>query len=319
MNKDKNNIVFEIEEKPSVPKVLAPVSNENGISTRIVESNQSIDKVIEEYVTKNKPVVAILTPCYGSVCFVNFVYCLLETMHTFQRYNIPIILEFCKNDSLVSRARNNLIAKSMSNPANVTHFMFIDNDITWDPIDIIKLMLSDKSLVGGVYPLKRYNWEALIKDPNNPSNNNIVKSWIDKKNNSQLKHLISDEAIIQHNLLKYNTNFLTNILTIDNNLTKVKHIATGFMMIKRSTIEKMQKAYPMTKYVDDVGFLQSHENINAYALFDCGVEEGHYYSEDWLFCHRWSKMGGNIYLDVSINLKHTGIEDYNGSFISTII
>ena len=91
------------------------------------------------------------------------------------------------------------------------------------------------------------------------------------------------------------------------------------MMIKRSTIEKMQKAYPTTKYVDDVGFLKENENINAYALFDCGVEEGHYYSEDWLFCHRWSKMGGNIYLDVSINLKHTGIEDFNGSFISTII
>jgi hypothetical protein len=81
----------------------------------------------------------------------------------------------------------------------------------------------------------------------------------------------------------------------------------------------MAKAYPSTKYTDDVGFLMPNENKWAYALFDCGVEDDHYYSEDWLFCHRWSKMGGNIYLDVSINLKHSGMEDYNGSFIASVI
>jgi hypothetical protein len=91
------------------------------------------------------------------------------------------------------------------------------------------------------------------------------------------------------------------------------------MMIKRNTIEKMIESFPSTKYIDDVGFLQSDENKYAYALFDCGVEDGHYFSEDWLFCDRWMKMGGNIYIDVTINLKHTGIEDYNGSYLASII
>jgi hypothetical protein len=91
------------------------------------------------------------------------------------------------------------------------------------------------------------------------------------------------------------------------------------MMIKRNTIEKMMLAYPTTKYTDDVGFLQPGENKYAYALFDCAIEENHYFSEDWLFCHRWTKMGGNVYLDVSINLKHSGVEDFNGSYISSIL
>jgi hypothetical protein len=92
------------------------------------------------------------------------------------------------------------------------------------------------------------------------------------------------------------------------------------MMFKRSTIEQMQLAYPSTKYTDDVGFLQKpEENKHAYALFDCGVEDDHYLSEDWMFCHRWTKMGGSVYLDVSINLTHTGLEDYAGSFISAFI
>jgi len=119
--------------------------------------------------------------------------------------------------------------------------------------------------------------------------------------------------------LKYNVNYLEAYLKIEKNCAKVRHIATGFMMIKRSTIEKMQKAFPSTKYVDDISFLRENENENAYALFDCGVENGHYYSEDWMFCHRWAKMGGEIFMDVTISLTHTGIEDYRGCYLSTII
>jgi hypothetical protein len=197
--------------------------------------------------------------------------------------------------------------------------MFIDNDITWDPLDMIKLMVSNKQLVGGIYPLKNYNWSELIKDKQNPFNSNAVQTIISRKNQSQFKNLISDEEMLQYNLLKYNVNYITPALSIEENLAKVKHIATGFMMIQRNVIEKMSKAFPSTKYVDDVNFLRQHENEFAYALFDCGVEEGHYFSEDWLFCHRWTKMGGSIWMDVSINLTHTGIEDYRGSYLATLI
>ena len=195
-----------------------------------------------------------------------------------------------------------------------THLLFIDNDITWDPLDILKLLLSDKPLIGGIYPLKRYNWNKLI----NTTNTNVVKEWIDNKNKGQLKN-VSDEDIIQHRLLNYNVNYLEPVLNIEDNIAKVRHIATGFMMIQRNTLEKMFKAFPYTKYTDDVGFLEKDENKYAYALFDCGVEDDHYFSEDWFFCHRWTKMGGNVYLDVSINLRHTGIEDFNGSYISSIL
>ena len=109
------------------------------------------------------------------------------------------------------------------------------------------------------------------------------------------------------------------MLEIENNLVKIKHLATGFMLIKRTVIEVMSKAFPQTKYVDDVNFLSGKENDFAYALFDCGVEDGHYFSEDWMFCHRWQKMGGFVYADVTINLDHTGIETYKGSFISSIM
>ena len=284
----------------------------------VQSTGPSIEIQIEEYIKENNPKLYLLTPCFASLCYVSYVHSLMNTVEYFRKIGFPLQVEFCRNDSLVSRARNNLIARAMTDSA-ATHFMFIDNDITWEPQDIIKLILSDKPLVGGVYPLKNYDWSKLTKNPNNPYETDLVGSLIKRKNTSQLKGLITDEQMIQFNLLRYNINYKDSVLQIANNIAKVKHIATGFMLIQRSVIENMQKAFPSTKYVDDVNFLQAHENVNAYALFDCGVEEGHYFSEDWLFCDRWTKMGGEIYIDVTINLIHTGIEDYRGCYISTII
>jgi hypothetical protein len=315
-----DNIKFEVVDSDNLfnKPVTQQNSNSNNISTSINNDSNQFEQHVLNYIRTNKPKLYILTPCFGSVCFVNYVNCIMATFNMFQKLGFPIQVEFCKNDSLVSRARNNLIAKAM-NDSDATHFLFIDNDITWEPVDILKLVLDDKPIVGGIYPLKHYHWDKLVKDEQNPYNTNVVQSWITGKNNSQLKSVISDVDVLQHKLLRYNINYLDNVLTIENNLTKVRHMATGFMMIQRTVIEKMGEAFPSTKYTDDVGFLHGKENDHAYALFDCGVEDGHYFSEDWLFCSRWTKMGGSIYADVSISLMHTGIEDYKGCFISSVL
>jgi len=313
-----NNINYEVVDD-------SPFSFQNTFPKNQPETNLSMktdastfDKKIQNFIQKHKPRVYILTPCYGGQCFVNYVSCLINTLSVLREMGVDIQFEFCKNDSLVSRARNNLVARAM-NDKRMTHILFIDADITWDPTSILKLLIADKAVVGGVYPLKHYHWDKLVSDPMNPYRSDIVQSWIKTKNTSQLKGLVNDETFIQNKLLSYNINYLGNYLSIDENLAKVKHTATGFMMIKRNTIEKMMEAFPSTKYVDDVHFLKPEENEFAYALFDCGVEDGHYYSEDWLFCHRWTKMGGEIFIDVSINLTHTGVEDYQGSYIASIL
>ena len=108
---------------------------------------------IKEYMAKNKPFLYILTPCYGSMCYVNYISCILETVKIFNYFEIQFKVEFCRNDSLVSRARNNLVARAMTND-KMTHIMFIDTDITWNPYDLIKLIMSNELLIGGIYPLK---------------------------------------------------------------------------------------------------------------------------------------------------------------------
>lgn len=304
------DIIDDFAEKPENP----PIPNPGQSTLQNKQGEQTFMQKVNDFLSQNKTKVYILTPCYGSLCFVNYVKCVMATADMFRSLGIGYSLEFCRNDSLVSRARNNLVAKAMNDP-EMTHIIFIDADITWNPTDILKLIVCNKALCGGVYPLKHYYWERLTANPEK----NFIKEVLERKKKSDFHAHISDELMIQHNLLRYNINYNNNVLSIENNLAKVRHLATGFMMIKRSTIEKMSQAFPSTKYTDDVGFLQGKENDFAYALFDCGVEDNHYYSEDWLFCHRWTKMGGSIWLDVTINLVHTGNEDFTGSYLSTIM
>lgn len=278
-----------------------------------IDSQQfNLDQMVKQYVEQHKPTLCILTPCYGATCFVNYMCCLLKTKDLLAKYNVKLKIEFCKNDSLVSRARNNLIALAMSDP-EVTHIMFIDNDITWDPVNILKLLIANKPLIGGIYPLKKYNWNKITND------HDFIKNAIHRRNASQMGNIMDEQFFVQNILLNYNVNHKDNTIKIDKNLSEVKHLPTGFMMLKRGVIEKMSHAYSSTKYTDDINFLPAEANKYAYALFDCGVENDHYMSEDWLFCSRWSKLGGKIYIDVSINLSHTGIEDYHGSYVSSLI
>jgi hypothetical protein len=50
-----------------------------------------------------------------------------------------------------------------------------------------------------------------------------------------------------------------------------------------------------------------------YSIFDVAIDEkGHYLSEDWLFCRRWSALGGEIWAHGKVLLNHIGHYEFVG-------
>ena len=47
-----------------------------------------------------------------------------------------------------------------------------------------------------------------------------------------------------------------------------------------------------------------HQHLKTY--YDTAVRENRYYSEDWTFCENWRDMGGKVWVDKRVLLKHTG-------------
>lgn len=88
-------------------------------------------------------------------------------------------------------------------------------------------------------------------------------------------------------------------------LQEVSKAGTGFLLMKRNVFEKM-KAHPAVKsYKNDIGLDPMYDqHLKTY--FDTAVRQNRYYSEDWTFCENHRDLGGKIYIDKRVLLRHTG-------------
>ena len=88
-------------------------------------------------------------------------------------------------------------------------------------------------------------------------------------------------------------------------LVEVTKTGTGFLLMKREVFEKLN-AHPAVKpFTNDIG-LDPVLNVHMKTYFDTAVREGRYYSEDWTFCENWRDIGGKVYVDKRVLLRHSG-------------
>lgn len=79
-------------------------------------------------------------------------------------------------------------------------------------------------------------------------------------------------------------------------------VGTGFMRLSRECLEALANAHPEWRIAD----AKSGANELFYALFDTGILKGEYVGEDYMFCHRWRELGGEVLIDPTIRLAHYG-------------
>lgn len=240
----------------------------------------------------------IATPCYGGALTEPYFKSVLKTVFFCDRHKVNLQFGTIANESLVPRARNTLVAFFMQ--SDCTHLMFIDADIEFQVDDILRLYAADKDIVVGAYPKKGTNWNA------------IRSLVLEQGNNSKVEELHKAGA-------DYAINFeFTDLerrqVRVEDGLIPVKDAGTGFMMIKRETIQKMMDRYPELQYKNDLNVDKSIDKY-SYALFDTMIEESskRYLSEDYTFCRLWQRMGGHVYLDPMISLTHYGFTGYPGN------
>lgn len=89
-------------------------------------------------------------------------------------------------------------------------------------------------------------------------------------------------------------------------LLEVKSVPTGFLKLSRNCIAKMIEAYP------DKHFYTSERDKQFYPLFDHVFEDGYKWGEDFSFCIRWRKIGGQVWIDPEISMGHVGYKIFEG-------
>ena len=101
---------------------------------------------------------------------------------------------------------------------------------------------------------------------------------------------------------------------MQNVLIPVYDGGTGFMMFKKSVIEKLIEKHPDLWYKNDLN-TDPEYNKWCYALFDTLIDPDtkRYLSEDYTFCRRWQQLGGTIWMDPTIELDHQGAYLFKGN------
>lgn len=245
----------------------------------------------------------VATPMYGGQCTGAFARSMQDLTALCMRYGIQMRCYYLFNESLITRARNYSVDEFMR--SGMTHMMFIDADIGFDPNDVIALLAlqSDESpydIIGGPYPKKCIAWEKIKQA--------VDKGFADKDPN-QLEQFVGDyvfSPVFQEG---------TTEIRLDEP-AEVLEIGTGFMMVRRTSFEKFAEAYPGQYYKPDHARTEHFDGSrDIVAYFDAVIdpESRRYLSEDYMFCQWSRKIGLKTYLCPWMRLTHTGTYTFGGS------
>ena len=156
-----------------------------------------------------------------------------------------------------------------------THMIMIDDDMGFDPVDVVWMLLLQRDMVAAVGVKKKFPIEFAwnLHDENG-------KQWP-----------------VEHEL--------------DTNVCKVPFVGAAFMLISRNCAERIAASYPELEY-------DLEENVE-YSVFDSIIVGRRRLSEDYAFCLRWRKIGGDVFVKMDITLTHTGSYTFTGNLLETLM
>jgi hypothetical protein len=225
-------------------------------------------------------------PCYGGSMHAKCALSLISLYHRCLVSGVKVYMQTTLNDSLITRARNLLVDAFLKSDA--THLLFIDSDIEFDSEDLLKMITSDVDLIGGLYAKKDIDWDNIER---------CVKRGCEAKD------------------LPFNATTSVIVRTAEDTAIdlqrpiSVKWVGTGLMLAKRVVFERLRDAYPGETY-DQQGIKDIYCFFDGALARDYLAEDGRranqYLSEDWYFCERWNRIGGQVFAAPWTKTTHYG-------------
>jgi len=218
--------------------------------------------------------VMICTPVARSPCL-EYTLAFAETSVHLLQTGIRQCSQFVVGSSNLPRARNELVARFLASDCD--DLIFIDDDMGWKPEAIVRLLASDKEVIGGV-------GRKRVDKPNSDPN-----VWCVHFEAGAEGHLDQDAM----------------------GAVKVLAVGTGLLKISRSALEQLKSAHPEWKRDGHEG-MSAAVKANYFQFFRFDPDDTSEMGEDFVFCRRWRALGGEVWIDPTIWLSHIGNRAYSG-------
>jgi GT2 family glycosyltransferase len=207
----------------------------------------------------------IAIPSRGS-CTTDFAMSLAASNAALSLLGVDVHTHECRMSCFVDMNRNTLVAQFLK--TDCTHFLFVEDDLSWNAEVIPKMLAQDVEFLAGAGPKKVDSGEEYCCQIN----------------------VHADETPITKN-----------------GMISASRVGAGFMLLKRSVLERMIKEYPQLR-------CRAIEKDYGYSLFQTEYTPFQFKGEDYLFCDRWTAIGGEIWLFPDIDFVHTGAKRYLGNY-----
>jgi len=248
--------------------------------------------------------VYVATPSYGGNVTTNYVIGLLDLYGTADQYGFGLKVSFNSFDSLVTRARNTMVEEFLVDD-RFTHLMWIDGDIGFKGMDVVRLLQANRAVVAGVYPLKTDGWpHDGISEP---------------------LPIGTTKKAFQARFARYPATAYGSMLVPDEDgFLDVMDAPTGFMLIKREVFAALMDKFPELRYKSTLLSRPEYDTADlpamSYAFFDTMIDpdDGTYLSEDYAFCKRLGSIGVTPAIDTKSNLSHQGVAVFHGNLTESL-
>ena len=235
----------------------------------------------------------IATPMYGGNCKGIYHDSMISLVFELAKKGYQISFSKVYNESLVTRARNNLVYEFEKSGADA--LLFIDADEGFNNLDVIQMIESGKDVIGAIYPMKNINW------------NDVAKA---AKEDREDLHLYS--GFFAMNLLPGETTFKLN------EPVPVTEVGTGMLFISRSAFELMKPHCGSYMLNTATGAFDPNQMVTEYFKTDI-TDNGILLSEDYWFCRKYRELGGEVFAAPWVRITHAGEYIFNGSFAASMM
>lgn len=222
----------------------------------------------------------IATPCHGGQTRAEYVMSLVGTMRELAQKGVGVEIGMIPDESLITRARNVLVAQFLRSGCD--SLLFIDADMGWSPADVMRLLA----------------WSA---------------DWD--------KAVVGIAGVRRSDPPSFCVNFLGGLgdgveMCPKTGCVSVRHIGTGFLLIRREAIERLVRLHPELAY-DEMDREGKPLGVH-HSLFDTETRDRRSFSEDYHFCDLWRQAGGKVWVDPNVALQHIGTKAYTGALSSVL-
>jgi len=215
--------------------------------------------------------VWLAIPCYGGHVHIGTMRSLIHDLIQLVAQGVRVQLFTDIGHADIYSARAQIVAHFLAD-ADATDLVMIDNDVSWAPMGLVRLLDHDVDMVAGSYPKRELPIKFLVRSKDDT--------------------ILADTA-----------SGLAEVMGVPGGFVRMRRAMLEKMAA--SYRDELLSVDRMTPYGETVRlfdpFWWKDADGNNRVL-----------SEDYAFCERWRALGGKVFLDVTIPMGHIGQYEYAG-------